>query len=165
MRKDFDVLTMIDIDMIYPPNFFDSISKTIKSFDYIVSTGFKLNGLNSEYIRTNLPDINSDYFKNGEYFPKGPSQISMNRKCYDIFIKKWGHIYNDEYKAWGHEDSDISFKSEFLRKKRFITKGTLPKVWYHLHHDKNSFNQEQYNKNEEVFQKMRSQLIGRESHG
>lgn len=147
---DFDLLSIIDCDMIYDEDFLDSVYRNISlGAGYVVSHGYKLGKNLSDYIALMKPNL--EYIKGSsdkEEFKVGPSQISMTRSTYKMFIDTFGSpLYDPYYEGWGAEDSDLSFKSMFLSSRNLLSKVELLGVWYHLYHESRNTDPVQYNKN------------------
>ena len=152
-RKDFDIMTIMDLDMIYDDKFFEIIKYLINYYDYIVPTGYKIPKEESESIKESLDnvDIIKKLGRYDNYAP--PSQMSMNKKAYFEMIKASDReqLFNEYYEGWGCEDSELSAISAYLRQKGIIKKTMMHGMWYHLwheiEHDKNNFNKELFERN------------------
>jgi hypothetical protein len=164
MRSDFDAVTIIDLDMVYCPNFFNNLESKLTRTDYIVSCGFKLQPDGSEVIKKRLPSFNDIKSFPKEEFLVGPSQITMRKRCYELFTKRWGKLYNEAYCQWGHDDSEVSTKSRYLHRYRMISKSILTQQWYHLYHDSCNVGHPQYNQNNLVFNEVNIRLAEEFSH-
>lgn len=144
--KDDDCISIFDVDMIYHPNFVSIMQTLLEKYDYIVSYGHKLTKRNTDYILYRCPEFNEIESLNSHPF-KGCSQITFNKKVYDILMDCFGHIYDETFCGWGGEDSDLSYKSRVLNDLGKIKKTHVYNMWYHMHHpfdrermDKSSFN-------------------------
>jgi hypothetical protein len=153
-RKNFDWMSIVDIDMVYSDKFFYEILCLINSeYNYIVSHGYKLAQAETEFIMRTRPNISDIKRYPKEEFIVGPSQITITKPVLDLFIDLFGPKFYDEYyEGWGAEDSDHSFKSMMLYAKKKIKKADLNKQWYHLWHTSAYVNQGQYEKNFKYFQ-------------
>ena len=102
MRLDFDALTVVDIDMVYVPEFFNNMVDYLSKNDYIVSTGFKLKPQGTEVLKNTLPSFEVIKNMENEEFLVGPSQITIKNSCYKLFIDLFGApLYNINYRGWG----------------------------------------------------------------
>lgn len=152
-REDFDIISFIDLDIIYDDKFFEIMKYLINHYDYIVTTGYKLPQEESESIKKSLGDL--DLLKQlGSYENYAPpSQISINKRAYLEMIKASGReqLFNEYYEGWGCEDSELSAISAYLNQKGIIKKTMMHGMWYHLwheiEHDKNTFNKNLYERN------------------
>jgi tetratricopeptide (TPR) repeat protein len=152
-RKDFDILTIMDLDIVYDNKFFEIIKYLVDSFDYIVTTGYRLSKEESKSIRKSRSSI--DVLRKAKEYDNyaGLSQISMNRKAYFEILKASGRevLFNEYYEGWGCEDSELSAISTFLSQKGSIQKTMIHGMWYHVWHEiekeKIDFDKELYERN------------------
>jgi tetratricopeptide (TPR) repeat protein len=152
-REDFDIMTFIDLDIVYDDKFFEIIKYLINSYDYIVTTGYKLPKEEFESIKESLEKVDAikSLGKYDNYAP--PSQISMNRTAYFEMLKASGReqLFNEYYEGWGCEDSEIEAISLYLSQKGIIKKTMIHGAWYHLWHEienvKSDFDKELYQRN------------------
>jgi tetratricopeptide (TPR) repeat protein len=152
-REDFDIMTFIDLDLIYNDKFFEIIKYLRNSCDYIVTTGYRLPQKESKSIKESLDNFGviKQLGRYDTYAP--PSQISINKKAYSEMIKAAGReqLFNEYYEGWGCEDSELSAISEHLSQKGIIKKTMIHGIWYHLWHEsereKNNFNEDLFKRN------------------
>lgn len=136
MRKNYDIVSIFDVDMIYHYDFFDIIEHCFSiGIDYTVTYGKQLSPAMSEKVYL-FPEINEIFkYVGKEYL--GCSQITMNKKVIFILENLFGKVFDERYEGWGGEDSDISFKSKMLTKLNIIQKKELYNCWVHLWHESN----------------------------
>ena len=151
---DFDWFSILDVDMVYTHSFLNDILRKINlGADYVVSHGYKLGSSVSGHVMASYPAI--EYVMSAtdkEEFRVGPSQISMTKAAYNLFISSFGSpLYDEFYEGWGAEDSDVSFKSMFLSDKRMLRKESVNDVWYHMYHESRNTNGAQYKRNYDHF--------------
>lgn len=134
MSRHRDVVCIMDIDMIYNPDFFAHLQHMIEDgCDYIVSAGQNLNQASTFEIFEKIPNIS--WIKNmpGQNFT-GCSQISMTEHTLDLLLNIFGTIYDKRFMGWGGEDSDLSYKSTLMSIKGLIDKRKMIGAWNHLKH-------------------------------
>lgn len=153
LGDDFDWISIVDIDMVYSPNFFDSVYRPRPGNPYIISFGAKLDKHISDIVMVTQPRYREiDLLTNSSYFPEAPSQVTMSRKTLDIFsdVFKEG-LFHDGYIGWGGEDSDLSFRARSLSKVGLVNKYLVPSMWYHLWHE-DTKDEIQFKKNLSLFE-------------
>ena len=122
MVPDFDWLSIVDVDMMYNPKFFNTIDMNISDRSYLVSTGTQLS--------------------NGDVYP-GASQISISRTVYELFQNIYGEkLYCEDFEGWGGEDSDLSLKSIDMKKEDLIDRRVISDMWIHRNHEKRHENED-----------------------
>ena len=160
MREDYDFVCVFDVDMIYRYQFFNDIEGLInRGYDYIVSYGMKLSKEDTEDI---FKRRHRYFAYNGEKF-QGCSQITLTKKALGVFKTYFGDkLYDEEYKGWGGEDSDLSFKSKILSENNLIKKTSLAAVWFHLWHpESRPKDYREKDKNSIRFQSSKEKIIER----
>lgn len=152
--KDGNIVFM-DCDMIYPSLLFDLLETNLKNYNYITMQGRKLSEESTKLIGCNLLGIEELKKLKSEVFNVSPSQLCITKEVYDIFLNFFKEtFFNEFYKGWGCEDSEISFKGKFLFKKGIIKKGNILDMWFHLYH-LSTYNEEEYKRNFIHFQEKR----------
>ena len=152
-RRDYDILSIVDLDMVYSERFLDLISYLIGQYDHIITFGFKITEIDSKLIMKELPSF--DFIKTLEdkSVATGASQISVNEKAYREIIKAAGRdqLYNEYYEGWGCEDTELSAITGHLGKIGRIKTALVDNMWYHLWHknpcDLACFNKDLYSRN------------------
>ena len=161
MEKNFDWFSIVDVDMVYSTNFLSQVhQKILSGVDYIVSHGYKMQPSLSAYVMATKPEILIiQESSRKEEFKVGPSQISMTKNTYELFLNLFGSpMYDEYYEGWGTEDTDISFKSAKLQRMNKMRKDTIPSMWFHLYHECLNSDEAQYNKNYKHFQEKQAIL-------
>jgi len=132
MRSHFDIVCIMDIDMIYNEGFFDQVESSLRhGYNYIVSTGQNLDEDETFQVFEKIPEeINQSI---GTKFT-GCSQICMTEDVLDVLEDTFGFLYDERYEGWGGEDSDLSYKSTILHRHMLLSKTEVRDVWNHLHH-------------------------------
>lgn len=134
MRCHYDIMCVMDIDMIYGKNFFTYIESMFNdACDYVVSYGRKLTEAVTNGMYEHVPEYEQMERLEGVNFA-GCSQIVMNEHTIELLLEIFGFVYDDRYEGWGGEDSDLSYKSKILADNRLIDKRISGHVWYHLYH-------------------------------
>jgi hypothetical protein len=115
MRSDYSFFSIVDVDMNYSNTFFDVVSSKAYEKAYIVCQG-----------------RNQDSTVN-----RGPSQITLSKKLYQLFLQIYGeNFYDESFVGYGAEDSEISFKSRDMKNSGLLDKIILPDMWIHVYHEK-----------------------------
>lgn len=154
-----DWMSIVDADMIYINDFYETICRTINNKTYIVSHGYKLNEPSTSTILASktLPDIHYITGLQKSEFVVGPSQISLSYNLLQKFKNIFGNnLYDERFIGWGGEDSQLSFKSSEMVKHKLINKVALRGMWYHLHHE-NAIDKSLHKKNCDLLSALRSQ--------
>jgi|PlaIllAssembly_1097288.scaffolds.fasta_scaffold153897_3 hypothetical protein len=157
MRPDFDWVSVVDIDMVYAPSFFDSVCIDRPGCPYIISTGYKLDDISTAVVMTTHTSFEEILpLVTGEPFTNAPSQITLARSTINLLSRIFDSdkIFCEEFEGWGGEDSEMSFKARELAKHQLITKYHIPNMWYHLWHE-DSRDETQFQKNLEIFEEKR----------
>jgi hypothetical protein len=142
---DFDIVSIVDVDMIYNPSFYYTIEQEIDDDTYIISSGYKLSEkATMELFKTKdkitYSDITPDMI-DPEYELMGntgayPSQITLTKNLYNkiLDIMQSDKLYSEEFLGWGGEDSYLSFFSRHCAEAGLFKKKVIPDMWYHLWH-------------------------------
>jgi hypothetical protein len=156
MDKDFDFVSIVDVDMIYNPDFFSKIIETVISNEiYMISVGYKLTKDSTKLLihhsipwNTMMPQdcIDKEEKAKGKFIY--PSQVTMSKDLYTklTYILGTGKLYDETFKGWGGEDSYLSFFSTECHNQGIIQKKYVENMWYHLWHPP-TYNKEQHEKN------------------
>jgi tetratricopeptide (TPR) repeat protein len=150
--REYDILSIVDLDMIYSERFLDLIAYLIGQYDHIISFGFKITEIDSKCIMKELPSFNAIKAFKRENMDTG-SQISLNEKACREIIKaaRRKQLYNEYYEGWGCEDSELSAITGHLGKKGIIKTALTDNMWYHLWHENayesNCFDKDIYSRN------------------
>lgn len=157
MRKDFDYVSIVDIDLIYNKRFFDTIVERVGGDIYFVSSGYKIDASSSVVVLNDTKNVvewkdlstSIDPDEQGlNEQKKYPSQVTMTKDLYERMIAVLGTLYCEDFKGWGGEDSALSMLSYAAERVGVFRKIYDHTMWYHLHHPRMpDYNQEQYNKN------------------
>jgi tetratricopeptide (TPR) repeat protein len=151
-RRNYDVLIIADLDMVYSERFLDLISYLIGQYDHIISFGFKITEKDSKFLIEKLPSLEAIKALQRENMDTG-SQISLNEKACREIMNAAGRqqLYNEYYEGWGCEDSEISAITGHLEKAGRIKTALVDDMWYHLWHDNacesHCFGKDTYNRN------------------
>jgi tetratricopeptide (TPR) repeat protein len=151
-RLNYDILIIVDLDMVYSERFLDLISYLIGQYDHIISFGFKISETDSKFIIEELPSFNAIKALKREIMDTG-SQISLNKKACRKIMEVAGRqqLYNEYYEGWGCEDSEISAITGDLEKMGIIKTALVDNMWYHLWHENayesRYFDKDMYNRN------------------
>lgn len=150
---DTDFVSVVDIDMVYSPLFFEQMYRKRSGTPYIISIGHKLDDHSSSIVMQTQPKF-SEIFSLVpiQSFPEAPSQITLARNTVDKFAEIFeSDFFCEDFEGWGGEDSDISFKATELAKFRLIDKYVIPDMWFHLWHE-NSRDETQFGRNLSLFE-------------
>jgi hypothetical protein len=161
INKPFDWFSVIDCDMLYPPDFFNTIKLSIsQGNDYIVCHGWKLKeGTQVQVNNAKLFDSIRNLPK--EEFIVGPSQVSISYKCYQIIQEYFpGNLYNEEFTGWGGEDSLLSSVSRKLFLEKKIKKVEINGKWIHQWHEFMG-NHPYYEQNNSLFKKLHAEIMNK----
>jgi hypothetical protein len=135
MRQNYDWVGIVDVDMIYQPHYFVKVGKVLSDNKRAtcLSKGFSLDSLHSSFIlngRMVLPDPSLTLRYNGN------SQIALTRYAVELIKDIYGgEIYCEDFKGWGGEDSDMSFRLKDLIATNLLTQQRVDCMWYHLWHE------------------------------
>ena len=133
MRQDFDFVSIVDLDMVYRPDFFKIINE-IDDDTYFAALGYALDRDHSEeMIRRQL----SYSTPLSHFVCSGRSQITISKKIYSMFLDILGSekLYDERFIGWGAEDSALSFLSTTCKRHGLLNKIELPEMWYHMWHE------------------------------
>jgi hypothetical protein len=136
ISQDFTWLSLVDVDMLYSPTFLSSLNDLMTSNSYVISTGHRLNAVNSAWVLAGWPDFGEVQHLAKEDFSACPSQVSMSRDVYELFTDVFGtrQLIEGDYRGWGAEDSELSYKSRLLEAAGLLTRIMLRDSWVHLFH-------------------------------
>jgi len=167
MRDDYDWWSLFDLDMIYMPDWLNSVAKSIKKNIPVISLG--------NYLPKDMQEIVSDY-KTGvvrEYnkLPtcmksNGYSQKSIPKKFYldllkKLKIKSLYDTLDKEFLGYGGEDVyALNVLSAYVRYIG-ISFVKLPGAWKHIWHNRATIDQEQWIKNKKILTPLKSEIIKR----
>ncbi len=159
MGKDFNYVSIIDGDMIYRKDFF-RIVQGIDEDTYFVSGGLKLE---EEFTRQCLVNSTDFYGVSIDHIIEEsrkenrrmlyPSQITLSKTLYYkiLSILERETLYDNRFRGWGGEDSELSFFSRACHQAGVFKKEYHPSIWHHLFHlrpwDDGSFDKKQHDKN------------------
>lgn len=139
MRDEYDWVSIIDVDMLYVPNFYNAVHlqlvNSIKGKAVCVCKGYSLDTSYSNNIlggKMELPDGSSILRYNGN------SQISLTKSVVELIYQIYSDMYCETFEGWGGEDSDMSFRLRDLAEAGLIHHHKLRDMWYHLCHPKQS---------------------------
>ena len=82
-----------------------------------------------------------------------PSQITLSKTLYHkiLSILERETLYDNRFKQWGGEDSELSFFSRVCGQHNIFKKKYHFDMWHHLYHKRawedGTFDQKQYDKN------------------
>lgn len=141
MRRPFDWVSIVDVDMIYSREFFKQVSASMVSGACVVSHGVGLSKEDTaKYFRSSDDSFLSS--TNSPYFP-GASQISLHKRAYKTLTDIYGEkLYCEDFVNWGGEDSDLSFKLKDLNRVGIVKLRNLNDMWIHMYHDRDLINKE-----------------------
>ena len=148
MRQDFDFISIVDLDMVYRPDFFKIISK-IGDDIYFISSGYALDRERSEDITYRSPSYE---ILLSPFTCPGRSQVTISKKIYSMFldILDSDKLYDEFFVGWGGEDSALSFLSTICMIHGLLNKIEAPGMWYHLWHEKATSTPEQADRRTEL---------------
>jgi hypothetical protein len=157
MRSHYDVVCIMDIDMVYNQGFFTKVESLIKrGHNYIVCSGQNLSEEQTFQVFEKIPEEVHDV---GVQFT-GCSQICLTEDALDTLEDLFGFVYDDKFEGWGGEDSDLSYKSSVLHNHALLSKTVLKDVWNHLEHPsrkpvdvENTDNYKRYIENKPIIEK------------
>lgn len=152
-RSDFDWVSIVDIDMVYSPMFFDTVCAALHFCNYLISTGWKLEAEPTRKVYETKPPFDEIlHYEPKTLFTVGPSQITLPKETLELFTKIFkSKFYNEDYEGWGAEDSEISFKARYMAQRGLLKRDTLHRMWIHLHHVL-IYDLQAYEKNHNTFQ-------------
>jgi hypothetical protein len=158
-------ISIVDVDMIYTPDFFDIIENEVDDKTYLISNGFKLTQMATEeifsatdtigYLNINEADLDQRLAKESEVFAY-PSQITFSLKLYHKMLDILGTdtLYHEGFEGWGGEDSYLSFFSRYCENAGLLKKRTVNDMWYHLWHPSQN---EASQRNLQLFKKLNTE--------
>ena len=158
-QLDYEWFSIVDLDMIYPPNWFDTIEKMIwTEVDYIICHGWRLNHETQGKIDEHLAFEQLLQLPKEE-FPVGPSQVTMSRRGYDTIKKYFPEpIYNEGFKGWGGEDDILDCKSKVLYSSGKLSRVDISQVWLHQWHLLDRGVLKEYSSNFKLYQELRDKI-------
>jgi hypothetical protein len=136
MRPDFDFVSIVDIDMIYRPGFFDIIGQQ-RDDVYFISRGYSLPMVASMGVISCLPTMEQLHITTKSECP-GRSQITLSKSLYLKLLDVLGtdKLYDERFISWGCEDSALSFLSTYCHRAGLLQRIEQNYIWYHLWHEK-----------------------------
>ncbi len=169
MRSDFDFVSIVDLDILYNPKFFDEISK-LDDNTYFISSGYKMVSHASPDVIMSISGFNDlstfidPSVQHENHRKLYPSQITLSKSLYNklvTILDNGGKLYNEQFLSWGGEDSALSIFSRYCEEVGILKKVYSHDMWYHIWHDREcdkiDFDKDQYNNNLNLLKKLNSE--------
>lgn len=172
MRGDYDFVSIVDVDMILNPVFFQHFelfkNDLKKDSVYHISEGVKLIEGSEQQLATTYESIEKSLIDSVSIEENKrhlyPSQITLSKNMYEklLDILKTDKLYHEGFVGWGGEDSYLSFFSRYCEQYGLLRKVYVPNMWYHVWHPRDccqvGFDKTQYDKNVQLLHEQKDIL-------
>lgn len=133
MRPGWDWCGVLDIDMVYGPTLFDTVSRVISG--YVVMTGGSLSPAQTAEVLGRRPLYAELAAWDSPPFTS-PSQIAFTpawlARFREVFARQT--LFDERFVGWGHEDTVPDVAAGLLARARLGTRATIERLWLHLDH-------------------------------
>jgi len=153
MRKNYDWLSVVDIDMVVDGMFFRTIANNMNKRSYIISNGKNLNKTLTQSLLSQSRLVTPSVSTRKLDFCAGNSQVSIHKEVVNLLFSIYKEeLYSTEYEGWGCEDSELSFKARDMHIMKLIERKHIRDMWFHLYHE-SSKDFKLYERNNNIFMK------------
>lgn len=134
--SNFDLIAVIDVDMLVSPIYFNAVISHLVRSNLVVANGYKLNCDRGSISYSDIANnSNKSWFirrNRGDY----PSQIIFDQKMLELFRKVLDRdrIYDERLTGWGGEDCLILRIAWKLHRKNIAKIAIIDNLWYHKYH-------------------------------
>lgn len=133
--QDYDWCALVDIDMVYRPEYFAIMERHIVGASLVICEGKGLNAEESSRVLVARPPFAEINQQHQRPFAS-PSQVAFSREWYQRYCEVFGtsQLLDEQFRGWGYEDVVLETAASLLARARIARKITVEGVWLHLEH-------------------------------